>query len=72
MLGVYKSNLTLMTFQRKMNVHIGPPRPFNVEIASTKQHFLDFKFHIKLRIGCQRRYLPWHKMEAGNSVPSKK
>ena len=44
--GVYKSNMTLMSFQRKTNVLVWSPRPFNVEITSTKQYFPDFKFQI--------------------------
>ena len=46
MLSVYKSNITIMSFQRKRNVDVGSPSRFNVEIISNKQQFSDFKFQI--------------------------
>ena len=54
-LSVYKSNMTIMSFQRKRNVDILCPRRFNVEITFNKQCFPDFKFLNQLIIGCYRR-----------------
>ena len=34
LLSVYKSNMTIVSFQLKSNVYIWSPRRFNVEITS--------------------------------------
>ena len=46
MLSFYKSNMTIMSFQRKRNVDIWCPRRFNIEIISNEPRFSDSKFQI--------------------------
>ena len=46
MLSIYKSNMTVMSLQRKKNADIWCPCRCNVEITFNKQCFSDFKFQI--------------------------